>query len=407
MAQIFEQSSCIDMQHAKPSSSGDSMDLDWQYTKPLQAFNSNPLYLKNNQENDYLAAPLMQQQSAPGLSTNNYNNNMIPGIPTSSSTHKSVEPIPNAVNDSERLSVPPLSTLRLHPTRYKTKNAIMSILKRGEVVLEFIKYRAKYNSDRITDICWISGDGMRIIIYQPDPGRGLPIGEQPPELPATTADNIFSYDNLPAKHWKKYVYAARFVSLVKSKTPKVTYYSQEAKCALMETLEDFEACFYNGAKVTKSPSEGLKVYDKHGRQLNIDMELEQAQPLLGHQQTCFEHCRKVCEILENTEHSSSNSNHTCFPIVIGRRPTSDLKPYHVATHRRDANAIALHTSTPKSQQDTNSINFTMTTMSSLNYDGKMQQQQQIMAAQQNVAIKRVNVPGIGVATEVKLKKKIV
>ena len=407
MAQIFEKPSYDDMnlnKYQETLSSADSMDLDWQYTnKPVQTYNSKPLYVNDNQENDYLPKPLQQQQSTSLIPTNNYNQNMIPGIPTSSSIHKPIEVKPKAVirsgNDIERLSVAPLNTLRLQPTRYKTKNAIMSILKHGEVVIEFTKYKAKYNSDRVTDICWISGDGMRIIIYQPDPGRGLAIGDCPPELPATSADNIFSYDNLPAKHWKKYVYAARFVGLVKSKTPKVTYYSTQAKCALMETLEDFEACFYNGEKVTKSPSEGLKVQDKHGRQLNLNMELDQAQALIEHQQTCFEHCRKVCEILEQTEQTT---NHSCFPIVIGRRPTNDLKPQHVTTHRRDVNAIALHSSTPKSQQqEANSINFTMSTMlSSVNYDSKMQQQQQIIAAQQNVAVKRVNIPDIGVATEV-------
>lgn len=71
----------------------------------------------------------------------------------------------------ERISVPPLNTKRLLPTRYKTKNAIMSILRNGEVVLEFLKYRPKFNEDRVTDICRISDDGRRIIIYQPDPGR--------------------------------------------------------------------------------------------------------------------------------------------------------------------------------------------------------------------------------------------
>lgn len=71
----------------------------------------------------------------------------------------------------ERLSVPPLCTIRLLPTRYKTKNAIMSILRNGEVVLEFLKFRPKLNEDRISDICRISHDGRRIIIYQPDPGR--------------------------------------------------------------------------------------------------------------------------------------------------------------------------------------------------------------------------------------------
>lgn len=34
--------------------------------------------------------------------------------------------------------------------------------------------------------------------------------------------------------------------MVKSKTPKVTYFSDEAKCMLMESEQDFEAVFYSG-----------------------------------------------------------------------------------------------------------------------------------------------------------------
>lgn len=74
-------------------------------------------------------------------------------------------------HNTEHISVPPLNTLRLQPTRYKTKNAIMSIVANGEVVIEFIKSKSKMNEDRIIDICRISGDGRRIIIHQPDPGR--------------------------------------------------------------------------------------------------------------------------------------------------------------------------------------------------------------------------------------------
>ena len=40
----------------------------------------------------------------------------------------------------------------------------------------------------------------------------------------------------------------RFVKLVRSKTPKVTLYTQRAKCMLMENgpNADFEAVFYDG-----------------------------------------------------------------------------------------------------------------------------------------------------------------
>lgn len=96
------------------------------------------------------------------------------------------------------------------------------------------------------DVCRISSDGLRFVLYHPDGGKGVPIEEEPPDLPPGGADSIFSYENLPEKHWKKYQYAARFVQMVKAKTPKITYYSEKAKCQLMETLEDYEASFYSG-----------------------------------------------------------------------------------------------------------------------------------------------------------------
>lgn len=70
-----------------------------------------------------------------------------------------------------KLNVPPFSSERLLPTRHKTKNAILSILPSGEVVIEFIKYKSKYKEHRIVDVCRISKDGQRIVIYQPDAER--------------------------------------------------------------------------------------------------------------------------------------------------------------------------------------------------------------------------------------------
>lgn len=48
----------------------------------------------------------------------------------------------------------------------------------------------------------------------------------------------------------------RFVGLVRSKTPKVTVYSEMAKCMLMENSHpaDFEAAFYEGGSLVLSMS---------------------------------------------------------------------------------------------------------------------------------------------------------
>lgn len=71
----------------------------------------------------------------------------------------------------QKIDVEPFTSDRLLPTRHKTKNAILSILSQGEVVIEFIKFKSKYNEHRVVDVCRISKDGLRIVIYQPDAGR--------------------------------------------------------------------------------------------------------------------------------------------------------------------------------------------------------------------------------------------
>lgn len=73
------------------------------------------------------------------------------------------------VKANPKLNIPPLNSDRLLPTRFKTKTAILSILPMGEVVVELIK--SKYNEDRVVDVCRISKDGLRIVVYQPDAGR--------------------------------------------------------------------------------------------------------------------------------------------------------------------------------------------------------------------------------------------
>ncbi|XP_053685006.1 serine/threonine-protein kinase PLK4 [Sabethes cyaneus] len=217
----------------------------------------------------------------------------------------------------KQLGVPPLNTTRLLPNRHKTKNAILSIQSNGEVVLEFIKHKQRYREDRVFDVCRISSDGLRFILYHPEGGKGAPVKDEPPDLPAGGADSIFSYESLPEKHWKKYMYAARFVQMVKAKTPKITYYSEKAKCQLMETLEDYEAMFYSGTKIVKSPQEGVRIVDSNGTLLADTGNLSSVLNMeYQHFQRTLEHCLSIDRSL-----SAIHTGNT-FPLIIGRRPTS-------------------------------------------------------------------------------------
>lgn len=156
---------------------------------------------------------------------------------------------------------------------------------------------------------------------------GLKIQDCPPDLPESGADSIYSYENLPSKHQKKYVYASRFIQLVRAKTPKITYYSPKGKCDLMENLENFEITFYNGEKIVRTSEKNVNIFDNDGNVVAMSNENDTIRSLWLHYQQCLEHC-KTLERTLNTIHSDGD----CFPIIVGRRPAS---------------APALNSSTPR------------------------------------------------------------
>lgn len=136
-------------------------------------------------------------------------------------------------------------------------------------------------------------------------------------------DTIYCYENLPNNHWKKYIYASRFIQLVRAKTPKVTFYSARAKCQLMETLEDIEMNFYEGGKIVKTPTD-IKIIGHNGQNIllsivtnNLHTCSESIRLMWTHYLQCVEHCKNIERTLRNISTDSE-----CFPIIIGRRPAS-------------------------------------------------------------------------------------
>nr|SVE70956.1 EOG090X03P9 [Daphnia similis]SVE71587.1 EOG090X03P9 [Daphnia similis]SVE72219.1 EOG090X03P9 [Daphnia similis] len=261
-------------------------------------------------------------------------------LPNSTSTsnknscqcHAGKLPKPNPVNPSNRSRclnelTPPLSTARLKATRQRTKNAVCSILEQGEICLEFIRTRS--GAERIVDVCRISGDGMRIVLYQPNNGKGIPVADVPPPLPSKGSDAIYCYENLPSEHWKKYLYASRFVSLVKAKTPKVILYSVRAKCLLMENgpNADFEALFYSGWKMTRTTN-GLQITEPNGQTTTLTLKNEEPhldresiRDLWHHLKECLAHCERVEEVVNQLASLPiANGSLPFFPLTIGRKP---------------------------------------------------------------------------------------
>lgn len=142
----------------------------------------------------------------------------------------------------------------------------------------------------------------------------MKIQDCPPDLPESGADSIYSYENLPSKHQKKYVYASRFVQLARAKTPKITYYSTKAKCDLMENMEHFEVSFYDGQKIVRISEDNVRIFDSGGSMIALNGEQDSGHTLWQHYQQCFDHCKTLERALSNIHGEGKE----CFPIIVGR-----------------------------------------------------------------------------------------
>lgn len=218
---------------------------------------------------------------------------------------------------------PKLCTLRLLPMRHRTKTAILTLNDSGDVVLEFLKHSQKMKDDRIVEVVKIDSAGERISIFKPKDSQGIQIESKPVEIPRNNLDGVFksySYTSLPDKYCKRYLYAARFVEMVKAKTPKVTWYSPRAKCQLMETLQDFEMQFYKGGSVSLSKGIEVKIVDEVGRSVTV----QEAYPSSGLSETMqnmFKYYRECLDCVLQLEKTLTNIDPVrMFPSINGRKP---------------------------------------------------------------------------------------
>ncbi|KOB74646.1 Polo-like kinase 4 [Operophtera brumata] len=224
------------------------------------------------------------------------------------------------------LSVPPLCADRLPSISHKTRNAILKIEPSG-VIVEFIKKKGKEREEKVVEICKISKDGMKIVIYMVDNNRGKNGNMDYDPHP----DEVFSYHNLPQKHWKKYLYASRFVDLVKAKTPKITLYSSLAKCQLMENGTDIDLFFYGGEKVTFTATEGLRAIDKNLKTHHNFSTAPELKNITDHFEECSNRMKRIQMAL-------SCISDECFPLIIGKRPIQAASNVMVSPHQGSVTA---------------------------------------------------------------------
>ncbi|XP_064636787.1 serine/threonine-protein kinase PLK4-like isoform X2 [Lineus longissimus] len=243
---------------------------------------------------------------------------------SSLSMNKSVHSSQEKIVESKKLIdvVPKLSSARLRPVNQKTRIALVYILEDGEVCLEFLD--TKSSQEKIKEIVRITPDGDKISIFQPKTKSKKASKDQ------ANSTLEFTYDTLPEKYWKKYQYAHRFVNLVRSSTPKVTVYTERAKCMLMENTPnaDFEVAFHDGAKF-KRMNEETKMIQKDGTTLTLQNNgstqhlSPESQELLEYVEQCHDHCLELESCVSSLD---TRPGQPCFPLLIGRGPKKGGKP---------------------------------------------------------------------------------
>ncbi|XP_020844216.1 LOW QUALITY PROTEIN: serine/threonine-protein kinase PLK4 [Phascolarctos cinereus] len=247
------------------------------------------------------------------------------------SKSRSMEPQLGHQRRTLRSVASPLNARRLKPIRQKTKKAVVSILDTEEVCVELLKEVA--SQEYVKEVLQVSGDGNSITVYYPHDGKGFPLDDR--ALPPPKDMTRYSFDSLPEKYWRKYQYASRFVQLVRSKTPKITFFSKYAKCILMENSPraDFEVWFYDGAKIHKT-EDIINVIEKSGKAYTLK-EGTEVDNLKEEIKVYVDHANeghRVCLALESviSVEETKNGSVPFFPIIIGRKPGNPSFPQSVA-----------------------------------------------------------------------------
>ncbi|KAI3629703.1 hypothetical protein MIR68_011138 [Amoeboaphelidium protococcarum] len=187
-----------------------------------------------------------------------------------------------------------LFTLRLKPIQQVTKHGVIEITSNGSVMLELTNDKYKLI---------ISSDGLNVQVTDKSNGSTLQ----------------YSFSSLPSKFIKKYKYAFKFVQAVRAKTPKVVYYSQVAKCMLMEnTPPDFECVFCNSSNSKSSINQNDQVKIRLNASTN---EVEIAQN--GKKQSFADYAEAIPFQYQYNYRHMKECYQICLDLILNKSAGSD------------------------------------------------------------------------------------
>ena len=247
---------------------------------------------------------------------------------------------------SSRCSPIKASTL-IRPNRQVHKLSILNILDGNQIVIEWIK--EKKGQQHIIEVMKVSTESDTITIYKVNNGKGLPIGDKPPPMPADPDSVLtFSYKTLPEQYWKKYDFAAKFFKVVRSRTPKITLNTKLAKCTLMDTSPDFEVIFNQGTKFSITKEGSIKITHNDGTAITLDSNSRSAclspeiQDMLDKVNKWHQYCLDEEKYRVQKHEALNDTDMILFPVIIGKRPPPMTKAMSVCESNMQSKVDSVH-----------------------------------------------------------------
>ena len=186
----------------------------------------------------------------------------LPSLPPSIHTQSEVSLHTTALpslSGSQIIQLTPINTTRLKPISLSLRNVDVELTDKLATILFLYKKVPR----EVSEIFLVSPDGFNMTVFKkPFPNQRsiviLPTNDH--ELYITSSRPGFkiiskhTYQDLPDKLRKKYLFAHEFINILRTKTPKLTLNTEVCKCCIMENspTPNIEIQFVCGIKVKYS-----------------------------------------------------------------------------------------------------------------------------------------------------------
>ena len=296
-------------------------------------------------------------------------------------------------NPSERLSlneilshpfmIGPINTQRLSPITKITKSLKLTLTNDGNVEITFFK-------SNVTLVCKNKCSSIMILHGSSNEEMSIDrtstlqnLNFQTPRVKKKRfkPPEVYTLDSLPPNHWKKYVYASKFINLIRDKTPKVIYHCNQTRSTFSDNLTsvnakvsslDYKGNHYVINKVTLMENNTifeasvLNVSNNSEFKVAFSPEVKEKYSEVLFQQM-FDLYHECLSIESNMEQLSISSGNDYFPVTIGKRPKAekDYSSPSSSSPPNRASSCAISTFSPSINLSTMSSSPSITSSPSL------------------------------------------